>query len=281
MKFQINKFNIIFSFLVLYLFTSSCEKIIDVDLNEANPKPVFESYMENDSTCYVKAGWTSSYYDNSASPAIINAAITISDQLGNSETLVHEGTGIYRGNTVIGTIGNTYTLSIDLDGNNYTANSTMPPLTSIDSFTIQPAINFGGGGGGPGGGSPPAPKFWVFANYTDSVSYVNYYAKQTTYWDSIEAKFTTDYGIQDDDLSDGLSTRTFTTFKSFETGDSVFVELASIDYPTYLYFKTLQDAISGAGFASAAPANPVTNFSNGALGYFGAWSKDGKSFIIP
>ncbi|CAA6802720.1 MAG: Unknown protein, partial [uncultured Aureispira sp.] len=31
------KFNIIIRLLALYLLTTSCEKIIDVDLNEANP----------------------------------------------------------------------------------------------------------------------------------------------------------------------------------------------------------------------------------------------------
>jgi hypothetical protein len=253
----------------------SCEKVIDIDLNEANPKPVFEAYMENDSTCYVKAAWTSSYYDNSSSPVISNAVMTISDQTGNSETMVYQGDGIYRGSSLLGIIGNTYTLSVELEGINYTATSTMPPLTAIDSCTTQKLGNFFGGQGG------PKPKFWVFANYTDSADYTNYYAVRTTYYDTASSEYVTDYRIADDDLTDGISTRTFTTFKSFESGDTVTVEFASIDMVTHLYFKTLEDAIAGAGFASAAPANPTNNFTNGALGYFGAWSKDREVFVIP
>lgn len=268
------KFNIIVSLLALYLLSTSCEKIIDVDLNVANPAPVFEAVLESDSTCYVNASLTSSYYDNSTSPAITNAVMTLTDQLGNSEVLTHEGDGIYRGNTLIGAIGNTYTLSINIDGALYSASSTIQPTTPIDSCSIQDRGSFFGPTSGP-------PKYFVYVNYTDPGNLTNYYAVQTTYYDSVEAEYTTDYRIADDDLSNGTSTRTFTTFSSFESGDTLFIELASIDKATHLYFKTLEDALSGAGFASAAPANPTTNFSEGALGYFGAWSKDEIQFIVP
>lgn len=271
---RINIYSIL-SLLVLYILTTSCEKIIDVDLNEASPAPVFEAVLENDSTCYVKASLTSSFYNNSSSPAITNAVMTITDQSGNSETLSHEGGGIYRGSTIIGTIGNTYTLDINIDGALYSASSTMPPLTPIDSCSIQDR-------GSLFGGSIPGPiRYFVYVNYTDPGNLTNYYAIQTTYYDSLEANYVTNYRIADDELSNGIGTRSFTTFASFESGDTLNIELASIDQATHLYFKTLQDAISGAGIASAAPANPTTNFSEGALGYFGAWSKDEIEFIIP
>lgn len=270
------KFHIIISLLAIYILTTSCEKIIDVDLNEANPLPVFEAVLENDSTCYVKASLTSSYYDNSTSPSITNAVMTVTDQSGNSETLNHEGDGIYRGSSIIGTIGNTYTLDINIDGALYNASSTMPPLTLIDSCSVQDRGSFFGGGGAPG-----PPKYFVYLHYTDPGNLTNFYAVQTTYYDSVKVDYTTDYRIADDELSNGISTRTFTTFTSFVSGDTLNIELASIDEPTHLYFKTLEDAISGAGFASAAPGNPTTNFSEGALGYFSAWSKNEIEFIVP
>lgn len=264
----------IFSLFALVALSTSCEKVIDLDLNESNPQPVFESYIENDSTCHVKATWTSSFYNNSTSPAITNATISIADQLGNTEQLSHQGDGIYKGASLLGVIGNTYTLTINLDGNTYTGQSTMPPLTAIDSVTTQEA-NFGGFGGMNG-----PTKYWVFVNYKDSADYTNYYAVRTTYYDSTAAEYNTDYRIADDDLSDGINTRVFTTFRSFPVGDTVTVEFANLDYGTHLYFKTLEDAISGAGFASAAPANPTSNIQGGALGYFGAWSKETREYII-
>lgn len=270
--------NSIFCSLLLVAFglTLSCEKVIDLDLNVANPKPVFESYIEEDSTCYVLATLTSSYYDNSTSEYITNASISIDDGNGNTETLAYEGDGIYRGSSIIGTVGNTYSLQINWEGNSYSANSTMPPMIPIDSFTTQSVADFFGGAG-PGG---EAPTYWVYANYTDPASVENFYAVRTTYWDSVESKYTTDYSIDDDNVSDGISTRAFTTFNRFEAGDTLSCELASIDYPTWLYFKTIQDALSGAGISSAAPGNPTTNIEGGALGYFGAWSKSRKEYIV-
>ena len=107
--------------------------------------------------------------------------MTVSDQLGNIDNLTHIGQGIYRGTSLLGVIGNTYSLRIDLDGTIYEASSTMPPLTNIDSITIIPTNSFFGGNGQ----GQETPKFWAFVNYTDSVDYQNYYAIRTSYFDSL------------------------------------------------------------------------------------------------
>jgi hypothetical protein len=264
-----------FSLLALLALTASCEKVIDININDANPKPVVESYIENDSTCYVKLTYTSNFFDSSNEPAITDAVISISDDQGGSEQLSHEGGGIYRGNNVIGTIGRTYTLTVNVAGEDFTASSKMPPLVAIDSFSKQSLSAFFGGGNGP-------ERYWIYVNYTDPSQEKNYYAVRTTYYDSTETEqgFVTDYGIADDELSDGIATRSFTTTSPFESGDTLTTELASLDRATHLYFKTLQDALTG-GFGSAAPSNPTTNFSEGALGYFGAWSKEVRVFVVP
>ncbi|MGH1335427.1 MAG: DUF4249 domain-containing protein [Aureispira sp.] len=264
-----------FSLVALLVLSASCEKVIDININDANPIPVIESYMENDSTCYALVTYTSNFFDNSSSPAVTDAVLTITDDAGNSEQMAHEGNGIYRGNTVVGVIGRTYTLSVGIAGETYTATSTMPPLVPIDSFTVQALSGFFGGGSGP-------ERYWAYVNYTDPNVVTNYYAVRTTYYDSTETEqgFVTDYRIADDDLSDGIATRSFATTNPFFSGDTITTELASLDQQTHLYFKTLQDALTG-GFGSAAPSNPTTNFSAGALGYFGAWSKETRIFIIP
>ena len=264
-------------FLLAAVGLASCEKVIDLDLNVANPAPVFEAYMENDSVCYVKATLTSSYYDASESPAMVDGSFTISDNNGNSESLVHEGNGIYRGQNLRGVIGTTYTLTANWDNNTYTATSTMQPLVGIDSFTRQPISDFFGP---PQPGRPP--RFWIYVNYTDPGMRKNYYAIRTTYLDSTDTGVmsVTDYSIDNDELNDGIATRSFTSFTPFEPGDTLSVELASLDAETWLYFRTLQDALGGAGAAGAAPANPTTNFSEGALGYFGAWSKEVRQYVV-
>lgn len=65
----------------------------------------------------------------------------------------------------------------------------------------------------------------------------------------------------------------------FDPGDTVKVELYTIDEAAWLYFSTLKET-AGFNAASPAPSNPVSNFNNNALGYFSAWSVSRKEIII-
>jgi hypothetical protein len=263
------KFNICWGAILIFFLATSCEKVIDVNLNETSPKIVIESYLENDSTCYAKISVTSSFYNNSSSPAVTDATVRLTDQNGQTELLTHQGNGIYRGTSMLGTIGNTYDFSATVGGNEYTATSTMPPLIPIDSVTSEESSFFGTPG-----------NYLAYINYTDPANIDNYYAKRMRFFDKEEGEEVTLYGIADDNASDGISTRTFGGFQIFEVGDTAWLELSSIDQPTHLYFETLGDALSGRGIASSAPANPTTNLKGGALGYFSAWSKDAKMLIV-
>jgi hypothetical protein len=53
-----------------------------------------------------------------------------------------------------------------------------------------------------------------------------------------------------------------------------------MDANVYSYLTTLSDVITSDANTSAAPANPNTNFSNGALGFFGAFSRSTMSTRI-
>jgi hypothetical protein len=68
-------------------------------------------------------------------------------------------------------------------------------------------------------------------------------------------------------LNDGLTVQSYVSPDFFiNLNDTVQMELDAIDRPVYDYFYTLnQSTLNG---QSAAPANPVSNFSNNALGYF-------------
>jgi hypothetical protein len=84
----------------------------------------------------------------------------------------------------------------------------------------------------------------------------------------------------DDELEDGKKIAvTLYSRDSLSTGDSVSVFLQSIDKASYDYFNTLLE-ISSDG-QSTTPANPNTNISNGALGYFNAYAVRTKYMIVP
>jgi hypothetical protein len=68
----------------------------------------------------------------------------------------------------------------------------------------------------------------------------------------------------------------------FSTGDTVWVDLLSIDKASYDYFNTLNNILtSDRSPTSLAPANPNTNLTNGALGYFAAYSISSRMIILP
>ncbi len=65
---------------------------------------------------------------------------------------------------------------------------------------------------------------------------------------------------------------------SYELNDHVDVELISMSHAMFDYFTTLALLVDGSG--SPAPTNPTSNWSGGALGYFGAFSVSKKSVLV-
>ncbi|HOY49299.1 MAG TPA: DUF4249 domain-containing protein, partial [Flavobacteriales bacterium] len=61
---------------------------------------------------------------------------------------------------------------------------------------------------------------------------------------------------------------------------TIFVELWGIDKGVYEYYNTLNSILGGAGPSVASPANPTSNITGGAMGYFSAYTIS-RSWIIP
>ena len=64
----------------------------------------------------------------------------------------------------------------------------------------------------------------------------------------------------------------------FQLSDTIGMELRSIDEVVYDYYTELL-TIAGSQ-ASAAPANPESNWNNDALGYFSAYSNSTQEVIV-
>jgi hypothetical protein len=90
-----------------------------------------------------------------------------------------------------------------------------------------------------------------------------------------------DYFLYDDKFSDGSYVEYEYFYGSFGEGDTIKVEILSMDEPVYNYFLTLANvvAIQDGSQTQLTPANPNTNWSNDALGYFGAFSVSADTII--
>jgi hypothetical protein len=241
------------------IIVSSCEKIINVDLNTNNPKLIVEANVTDQPGPYqVSLSHSVNYYDANNFPVVTGAHINITDNAGNSESLFEITPGKYQTQSLQGVDGRTYTLSIvTTDGNQYSAVSTMPAFVPIDSINFVP--------------NRDSTTFRVICKFKDPEGELNYYKLQLSSNDTMGLD-TTRVRIIADGFADGQEL-SLTYRTRLILGDTVSIRLESIDKVTYDFYRTLPNVEGGLeSFASAPPANPVTNLSNGALGYFSAHS---------
>lgn len=132
--------------LLLAAFIVACEEVIHIDLNEANPALVVEAVINKDSTMIVRISKTTSYFDAGQAEVIADALISISDDQGNSETLIYDNKGYYYGTSIVGTEDTSYDIEIDYKGTVYTSQSYMPPATELLSLEAK-IFNVHGGPG--------------------------------------------------------------------------------------------------------------------------------------
>ena len=251
------------------LLATSCQKVIDVDLNEGNQNIVIEgNFTGEDSTVLVRVTLTSSYFNSDPSPTIDNAVVTITDQNGVATVIPSIGNGFYKLTSYAPTYGTSYVLSVVSDGQTYNATCNMPVPVQLDPITYQYFDGFFGND----------PGYATFLNFQDPPNEVNFYQiviteNQKTFGNLDQIQ------TQDDELTNGnYVQRPIFTGDLSQIGDTVSYEFRSVDEVIYNYTSQASDIAGGSN--SAAPGNPITNWDNGALGYFNAYGVSRDTVII-
>ncbi len=269
-----NKIKPPFFLLVLLIsFTGfySCEKVIEVPLNDADREIVVEAIGRNYlGESYILISRSGSVYNDNAFERLSGAVVTVTDNEGNvflfSEDLGEPGR--YLSSDFIALPSMQYNLVIEVEDQSITAESSSLSLPTLDSLTY---INTGGGFGG----SPTDTSYLLFYNFVDNAAEVNFY--QVSAW--VNGVKDENFYIGNDVLGNGqlASAPLFAT----EIGpkDTVFVELRSMDEASYTYLSTLSSNINSGPF-SATPANPVSNLSQG-VGLFSVYMVDTMTIIMP
>jgi len=241
------------SLLLVIINVASCEKVIQLDLKNSAPHVVIQGNIYDQPGPYVVQISSSVNFDaSSVYPPVTGANVVISDNLGQSEKLTESLPGNYVTAKLRGIPGRTYSLSVTTATDTYKATSVMPKGVSPDSIYFA--------------SSPFSGELATMVKLTDSPFTIDYY--RFVYF--INNKQQKIFYVLDDELFQGATIR-YTLFSrgtdiKLAKGDQVTVWLETIDHGAFEYFRT---AGSDEG-ASASPANPVSNISNGALGYFNA-----------
>jgi hypothetical protein len=254
------------------LLAGSCKKTVTLKLNTAPAQLVIEGEVTNLPETYtVSISQTVGFYADNTFPPVSGASVIISDTtngITDSLTEVAPGTGIYRTHEIVGVPGHTYTLSVTSQQKNYTATSTMPLPVSLDSVSFSQLSGFGN------------KQIDAIANFQDPAGVKNYYQ----FVEFVNGtQITKDIFVFDDRLSDGkyINETLYNDTSYLFQGDEVMVNMYCIDENVYNYFYQLvQSGGTGAFSTTASPANPTSNISNGALGYFSAHTVSSATAVV-
>ncbi|HPJ60937.1 MAG TPA: DUF4249 domain-containing protein [Bacteroidales bacterium] len=258
------------------LVVTACEEVVDIDLRYAEPKLVVEGVIYKDSVCNVRLTRTADYFSSEEPEIIEDADISISDG-SISEQLVYTGNGFYRGSTITGTPGTTYEIEISQGGETFLGSSTMPDGATIFSthYTRSSEVSILNPEGKLG--------FTINSKFYDSPAEDNYYMICfRSQGELIEERFfmLTEKGANGgsfDKINDMISF----SESIFYDGGIVDVELFTMDEPVYNYFRQLDDIMFWKRrYIPPVPYNPVSNISNGALGYFSAMCYDSETLVL-
>src|SRR5450759_493782 len=262
-------------FLLVAAVAAGCQQVVSIDLNKADPHLVIEGNITDQASPYtVKLSKTGNYFEPAlVFPTVSNALIVVTDDQGQTDTLKEVTSGTYQSSTLKGIAGKTYTLNVTAEGRSYNAISSMPKKIFIDSLY---ALVRNASRGEPG--------YDTYISFKDPPEPGNYYrinarSSAAIPADSIDGRR---YRVYTDKLTNGNEmAERIRAGRNVAIGDTITVDLLSIDRPTYDYFNTLRDVLSSDQAATAlAPTNPNTNLSNGSLGYFSAWTIDTKMIIM-
>ena len=256
-------------FIIVLFAIFACEKVIEVDLNEVNPKVVIEGNLSNNPiSAEVFLSKTGNYFGETVSEKVSGASVIVENNLGESYILYESTEGVYNSFEIIPEEGVLYSLRVESEGKIYEANSMLNKQVSLDSLSYFYDDGFAFMDEG----------YLIRAYFTDPLASSNYYRIRINANDTLRNE-NDDFIIFDDRLINGKQIEVTLRGNIFEIGDTVSIQLISLDENVYDYYNTFQELIN-VNPGSAAPANPTSNISNGALGYFSAWSSDIKTVII-
>lgn len=264
-------FKYIITIFSMVFLLSSCEEVIELNLDTAAEKYVIEAKLTDQANgAQVLISKTKSYNSSNDFAGVSAAVVEIEDQLGNVTRLTESAKkGIYLHSTLKGTPTQTYKLKIIVDGQTFTSTCVMPAVVPLEDVYPYELTLFDG------------PRLFTHVKYTDPIGVKNFYRfieyKNDVYTKSIMAS--------NDEFTDGKTVNQtifpyeFDDESKLKKGDRIKLEFLTIDEPVYKYWFSVDNGAQGGG-DSAAPTNPVSNIKGGAIGYFSAHTIQSKEYTV-
>ncbi|MFA5244546.1 MAG: DUF4249 domain-containing protein [Pedobacter sp.] len=247
-----------------FLILTSCEDVIDLDLQKTEPRIVIDGSISNQNeNHFVRISKTIPFDASNTFNGLKGAKVSLTTSGGLSVSLKEISDGVYRSPMFRGTPGVTYKLEVIAEGKVYTASSTMPNPVLPDSISFKQLSFFGN------------TRVYPNVYYKDPANVQNQYR----YILKVNNKQQADI-VFEDRFNDGNNVSDLIIYDSgddLKRGDVIDIEMQTIDRNVFKYYYAIGQ-IRGENGPPVAPANPDSNFSNGALGVFNACTR--SSFTI-
>lgn len=258
--------------IVSVILLTSCTDVIDVEVQEADPRLVIEASLNwekgtlgNNQT--IKLSTSTPYFDEQTNTPVTTATVKVTNNDDGSEfVFAHQTNGSYTTNSFVPVANNNYTLEVIYNGESYVASETLIPV--VDIADVYQSIEQGND-----------EALEVNIDFNDPLDEENYYfVKIKEGADLLPTLFDVSDEFVDGNLvnlfHERLEDEDINQIE-YETGDNLNVEFYGISEPYYEYIGLLISQYESAGdiFSTTPvalrgncvnPANP----DNYAYGYF-------------
>lgn len=259
------------------LFFTSCEEVVDVDLDTAAPKLVVEAAINwekgtSGKLQVIRLSTTTGYFENTI-PVVSNAVVFIENSKNQKFNFAEfNKTGSYVCNDFKPEINEKYTLTVISKGNTYTASET---LKSVAPITRIEQKNDGGFTG---------EDIEIKTYFTDPADEDNFYLFKYVY----SNKVTANYYVSEDKFYQGNEIFSSAIDEDLKAGDEVEVTHYGISKQYYNYMNILV-SIAGSSIGGPFQSPPATvkgniinttDKNNYPLGYFSLGEISTKKYKI-
>lgn len=258
---------IFFITLFTALVFTSCEEVIDVDLNTAAPRLVVDAALQwekgtSGNNQRIKLSTTTGFF-NQVIPTVSGATVFVENSSGTifpfEETVVNSGE--YLCSNFVPELNETYTLTIVNNGITYTATEKLIPVPIVDKIEQKDDAGFGGGN--------IEIKFF----YTDNGLTNDFYLFRT----KLSTFTIPEYSVSRDDFYQGNQLFSIYSNEDIKSGDEIDFTINGISEGYFNYMQVLLSiagSASGGGPFQSPPATVrgnivnTNNIDNYVLGFF-------------
>jgi hypothetical protein len=275
--------------LALVITLSACERIVELEIPSSDPTIVVEGQITSQLEPWeIRITMSQPYFDQSNLSFVSNAEVSIVGTDGSDVNLIHSDSGYYKSEFSQQCLpGETYSLSVMYDGQEYSASEVAPmafPIDTIASYYLPENNGFIEEGYYvfiQGKERPAKGDFYLFKAYRNDTLKDDFGSNLDSDEFGSVSFLNEDFDINNiaSELSKGKTPRPFPF--TVEPGDTVRVEQYAISekYFNYIFDIEAQQGRSGTPF-DPPPANPNNNISNGGLGYFSVVHKEEAQIVV-